>query len=140
MKTSIKFYCLLILTFLTVIPSIHKLINPIPAEWFVNLFKESPIAAIPGGLFLSYWIIILIEAASGILFAMSLVSMEFKPTKTLKFGKLAFHLTFVLFIILFFGSFLIQNYENGFMDFLYFLGVLFIYERYFKEEEEKLKN
>lgn len=133
MKTNIKFYCLLILTFLTVIPGIHKLINPIPAEWFVNLFKESPITAIPGGLFLSYWLIIVIEIACGILFAVSLVLMGFKPTKTLKFAKLAFHLTIILFIILFFGSFLIQNYENGFKDFLYFLGVIFIYERYFKE-------
>lgn len=133
MKTSIKFYCLLILTFLTIIPGIHKLINPIPAEWFVNLFKGSPIAAIPGGLILSYWVIILLEIASGILFTISLVLMEFKPTKTLIFGKLAFHLTIILLITLFFGSFLIQNYENGFNDFIYFVGILFIYECYFKK-------
>lgn len=133
MKTIIKFYCLLILTFLTIIPGIHKLINTMPGEWFVNLFKESPIAEIPSGLILSYWIIILLEIASGILFTISLALMEFKPTKTLKFGKLAFHLTIILLIILFFGSFLIQNYENGFYDFIYFVGVLFIYESYFKE-------
>ena len=81
MKTSIKFYCLLILTFLTIIPGIHKLINPMPGEWFVNLFKESPITEIPSGLILSYWIIILLEIASGILFTISLALMEFKPTK-----------------------------------------------------------
>jgi hypothetical protein len=133
MKTTIKFYSLLILTFLTLIPAIHKLVNPIPAEWFIGLFKNSPINMIPGGLFFAYWILIILEFACGLLFTISIVSMEFKPTKTLKFGKLGFHLTFILFIILFFGSFLIQNYDNGFNDFLYFVGVLFIYERYFKD-------
>jgi hypothetical protein len=133
MKTTIKFYSLLILTFLTLIPAIHKLVNPIPAEWFIGLFKNSPINMIPGGLLFAYWILIILEFACGLLFTISIVSMEFKPTKILKFGKLGFHLTFILFIILFFGSFLIQNYDNGFNDFLYFVGVLFIYERYFKD-------
>ena len=84
MKTTIKFYSLLILTFLTLIPAIHKLVNPIPAEWFVGLFKNSPINMIPGGLLFSYWILILLEFASGLLFTISIVTMEFKPTKILK--------------------------------------------------------
>lgn len=134
MKTSIKFYALLLLSFLTLIPGLHKIIHPIPAEWFVDLFKDSPINMIPGGLLLSYWIIILVELAAGVLFVLSIAFMEFKPNKVLKFGNFAFHLTFILFIILFFGSFLIQNYDNGFKDFLYFVSILFIYEKYFKAE------
>lgn len=134
MKSSIKFYALLILTFLTLVPAIHKLGNPIPAEWFIDLFDKSLIGKIPGGVLLSYWLIILLELTAGIFFAISIVSKEFKEHKPTKYGRLAFHLTFVLFILLFFGSFLIENYDNGFKDFLYFVGILFIYERYFKAE------
>lgn len=133
MKVNIRFYWLLILALLALIPAIHKLSHTIPAEWFVNLFKNSPINSVSGGIALSYWVIIILELSSGILFTLSLLFKEFKPGKTLKFGSYAFHLTLILFIILFFGSFLIENYENGFKDFIYFAVILFAYDRYFKE-------
>jgi hypothetical protein len=40
--------------------------------------------------------------------------------------SLGFLTCYVLFLTLTFGSFLVQDYDNGFKDFLYFVGILVI--------------
>lgn len=135
MKNTLKLYSLLILTFLTLIPGVHKILGPFPPEWFVGLFKESLINKIPGGMSISFVIIVFIEIVAGLLFLASLFNQEFKISKKIMFSRYAFHLTYILFIVLFFGSFLIQNYDNGFNDFIYFVGVLVIDFLLFRTEE-----
>lgn len=135
MKTSLKFYSLLILTLLTLIPGIHKVLGPFPPEWFTGLFKDSIIHKIPGGMTISFVTIVFIEITAGLLFIASIINQEFKGPKKIMFSTYGFHLTYVLFIVLFFGSFLIQNYDNGFNDFIYFVGVLVIDILLFRTKE-----
>jgi predicted tellurium resistance membrane protein TerC len=80
-------------------------------------------------------IIVLLELAIASLFVLALLKGEFKESQTPKFSKWGFHVSLLLFLILFFGSFLAQSYDNGFMDFGYFAFTIYLMSFFEKREE-----
>ena len=129
---------LLALTLLTAIPGIHKLLGEQPPQWFHNLFDNSLIGTIPFGVQASFTIIMLLELTTGLVFTVSLLG-EFRQTswrnKRIRCG---FIMTQLLFLILFFGSFLIENYDNGFKDFIYLVSIAFVQHFFFVNKKESI--
>jgi hypothetical protein len=119
--------CISLLYFLLgLVAAIHKLQGPFIPEWFHSKFEHSFLNTIPGGLYFSYGIIILLELLIPLFFLIAIIRREFHPTKPLTFTILGFRTSLLLFLILFFGSFLVQDYENGFIDFVYFAVTIFL--------------
>jgi hypothetical protein len=112
----------------------HKLIGEIPPNWFLNKFSSSFLSAIPFGLHISFVIILFLEVIIPFLFLLSIIKKEFTSEKY-TFSSIGFNLALILFIILVFGSFLVQDYENGFIDFVYFTATLFMKRIYFNSEK-----
>lgn len=123
---------LLLITIILLLAGLHKLNGTIPPDWFIGKFEKTFIGQIPGGLSISYWIIVLLELIGPILFGFAWVQMIRKKNYN-RILSLGFLMCYILFIILTFGSFLVQDYDNGFMDFIYFVGILFIEHTFFKE-------
>lgn len=107
-----------------------------PPDWFVTKFSDSFIGMVPGGISFSYYLILSLEILGPILIVASLVLMITRRqfSKTLSAG---FITCYVLFLVLTFGSFLVEDYDNGFKDFLYFVGILFIDMSLFQSERNK---
>ena len=120
----------LLLLLVAGIPAIHKLMGDIPPEWFQNKFGKSLIGMAPGGITGSYLIIILLEIAVPVLLIIGAVRGEWYAKEIGKFTEWGFSALMVLFVILFFGSFLVEDYSNGFFDFTYFVGVILLKWRY----------
>jgi len=123
-KTKKQLALLLLITILLV-PAIHKLTSPIPPEWFKAKFENSLLGNIPKAITISYCIIILLELAGPLFLLISLVQISLNNAyeQWLRYG---FTVYCILFIVLTFGSFLVQDYDNGFKDFMYFTAVLLI--------------
>jgi hypothetical protein len=122
-----KYYSILgylILACTLVIPGIHKVLGEFPPQWFVSKFQSSLIGAVGAGIFVSYLLITLIELIGGVLLLIGAmgVIME-KPWSGSTYGVMAAHL---LFLMLTFGNFLVQDYDGAFQDFCYFVGVVII--------------
>jgi hypothetical protein len=113
---------------------IHKILGPFPPNWFREKFSDSIIGWVPGGIELSFGIIVFLELAIAGLFTIALIKREFAIGTPKIYSQLGFYFSLLLFLILFFGSFLIQNYDNGFFDFVYF-GVTLYLMRYFMKLE-----
>jgi len=126
---------LLTFFFLTALPGIHKLMGDFPPDWFVGMFEKSIIGKVPLGLEISFAIIVLLELGAGVLFLIALVRKEFATHQTIRFSHYGFVVTQFLFLVLFFGSFLIENYDNGFKDFMYLVGVVLIEQLFFRKTE-----
>ena len=116
----------LLYTLLGSVAAYHKLNGNIPPQWFFEKFQNTFLHTIPYGLNLSFLIIILLEIAIPIVFLVALVSQEFRTDSKQRFSTLGFRLSLVLFLVLFFGSFLVQDYENGFLDFMYFAVTIYL--------------
>ena len=125
-----KQLALLLLIFILIIPAIHKLTDQIPPDWFIGKFQDSLIGKVSGGITLSFWLIILLEIIGPMLLLIALFQMILKQ-KYQPFLSGGFLVCYLLFLILTFGSFLVQDYDNGFKDFLYFVGVIVIERFYF---------
>lgn len=108
------------------VAAIHKLNGPFIPKWFIEKFEHTFLNAFPGGLHLSFGIIIALEILIPLLFIIGIIRKEFQENKTMTFTILGFRSSLVLFLILFFGSFLVQDYENGFLDFVYFAVTIFL--------------
>lgn len=123
---------LLLLVLILLVPAIHKLMGAIPADWFVTKFEHSLIGMLPGGISLAYILIILLEIVGPILILGAMLQILRKQAyqKILSTGFLIYY---ILFLVLTFGSFLVQDYDNGFKDFIYFVGVLLIERLYFSK-------
>jgi hypothetical protein len=121
---------LLLYSILAGLAGVHKLMGDFPPSWFNEKFKSSLIGLIPGGIALSFLIIVVLEIAIALVFTFALIKGEFKDDVNKSFSLWGFRLSLILFLILFFGSFLIQNYENGFQDFTYFALTLFTMRLY----------
>ena len=95
---------------------------------------------VPAGLSLSYGIIVLLEISIALFFVLSLIKKEFSNGTEKTFSRLGFYAALVLFLILFFGSFLAKDYENGFSDFVYFGMTIYLMNFYLKgkKAEDKL--
>jgi hypothetical protein len=131
------FQRILILTiylFLAAITGIQKLTGNFPPEWFVQKFQHTLIHLFPGSLFLSYVLIVGLELFAAICFLLALIKSEFKAEKSSLFTVLGFNTSLLLFTVLFFGSFLAQDYENGFMDLGYFVFTVFLQRNFATEK------
>jgi hypothetical protein len=117
------------------IAGIHKLLGDFPPTWFYDKFKDTFLNWMPGGIWLSFVSIVILEIAIAILFSIALIKGEFKAQAKQTFSSFGFIASLALFVILFFGSFLVQDYDNGFNDFVYF-GVTVFLMNYFMEEKK----
>jgi len=118
------------------IAGIHKILGDFPPVWFYGKFKDTFLNWIPGGVWLSFVLIVTLEITIAVLFSVALIKGEFKSGKNHTFSNFGFLVSLALFVILFFGSFLVQDYENGFNDFVYF-GVTIFLMNYFAGVSKK---
>ena len=126
---------LLIYAFLGGITGLQKILGEFPPKWYIDKYSATLISWLPGGIVISFMIILLLELAIASLFVLALLKGEFKESQTPKFSKWGFHGSLLLFLILFFGSFLAQSYDNGFMDFGYFAFTIYLMSFFEKREE-----
>ena len=117
------------------ITGIQKIVGEFPPKWYIDKYSSTLINWVPGGVMISFLIIVLLELAIASLFVLALLKGEFKESQTPKFSKWGFHVSLLLFLILFFGSFLAQSYDNGFMDFGYFAFTIYLMSFFEKREE-----
>jgi len=132
MKIKINNMLLIQLLFLSLagITAFQKISGLAIPEWFIHKFENSFINLIPFGITISFIVITLLETSIAICMIFSLIKREYKLDServNLNFGL---DLALVLFLVLFFGSFLVGDYENGALDFLYFLGTLAIRKKF----------
>jgi hypothetical protein len=113
---------------LTGITSLQKIIPLEIPEWFINKFQATLIGKFPYGLAISFLIITILESSISLLILISIIKKEFKTINEIRFFNMALDLSLILFLVLFFGSFLASDYENGALDFIYFIGTYFIYQ------------
>jgi quinol-cytochrome oxidoreductase complex cytochrome b subunit len=59
----------------------------------------------------------------------SMLNKEYKVESEKLAYNFGLDLSLILFIILFFGSFLVGDYNNGALDFIYFIGTLIIRQK-----------
>ena len=128
MKFKINHTVLIQLLFLSLagITAFQKISGLEIPEWFSNKFQDSMIGVIPFGIPLSFVLITILETTIAICMIVSLLKREYKVDANKVSLNLGLDLSLVLFVILFFGSFLVGDYENGALDFLYFIGALAI--------------
>jgi hypothetical protein len=120
---------------LAAVTAYQKISGAAVPEWFIKKFEPSIFGMIPFGVAAAFWIIALLEAAIAIVFLVSIFKMEFRaalPKTWLSFG---FDLSMLLFLILFFGSFLVGDYSNGAFDFMYFAATFFLKKELVKTEK-----
>ena len=132
MKLKINHTFLIQLLFLSLagITAFQKISGLEVPEWFIHKFENSFINLIPLGITFSFIVITLLETSIAICMIFSLIKREYKLDServNLNFGL---DLALVLFLVLFFGSFLVGDYENGALDFLYFVGTLAIRKKF----------
>jgi len=110
----------------------HKLLGDFPPEWFIRKFEATFFAAIPGGLTIAFSSIVLLEVAIPIVFTLAIIKKQFSLNNgnQTNFLRLGFIFSLLLFVMLTFGSFLVQDYDNGFKDFLYFVGIYFLMKQF----------
>jgi hypothetical protein len=116
--------------FLCTVTGIQKILGDLPPDWFMKKFEHTLIDLFPGSMTLCFIIILALELLAGLSFLMSLMKMEFKEDSLIKFANLGFNICLLLFTILFFGSFIAKDYENGFMDLGYFVITIFLQKNY----------
>jgi len=129
-----RFLSLLLLICVMGIPGIHKLCGDFPPAWFVGKFGPSLIGQVPAGIFAGYLVITVLELGAAALFVAGLVLSFGKHGIAPKAVHAGFDTTLAVFVVLVFGSFLVEDYNNGFMDCLYFVGVVVLKRAYFGEK------
>ena len=127
---------LVLFSMLSGVPAYHKLVGDFPPEWFIKKFEPSFFGWIPYGLSLAFGMILLLEVVIPVIFIIALIKKEWRKSSELLYSRLGLRLSLVLFLILFFGSFLIQDYNNGFIDFMYFIGTLLILKFFFEPSRD----
>lgn len=95
-------------------------------EWFAHKFENSFIGLIPFGIPFSFIVIAILESTIAVSMIVSILNKEFREDSKKVVYNLGLDLSLILFIILFFGSFLVGDYSNGALDFMYFIGTLLI--------------
>jgi len=130
-----RLFILLTYAFLGGITGIQKIMGEIPPKWYIDKYSATLINWVPGGVMISFLIIVLLELAIASLFVLALLKGEFKESQTPKFAKWGFMAALLLFLILFFGSFIAQSYDNGFMDFGYFAFTIYLMSFFEKAKE-----
>ena len=95
-------------------------------QWFQHKLENSVIASVPFGITCSFLIIAFLELSIALCMSYSIVKQEYKLQEEKLIFNLGLDLSLILFLLLFFGSFLVGDYDNGALDFLYFMGTLAI--------------
>ena len=103
----------------------QKIIDFTVPEWFASKFETSFIGLIPFGIPFSFIVIAVLESTIAIAMIFSILNKEFQVDSEKIAYNFGLDLSLILFIILFFGSFLVGDYNNGALDFMYFIGTLF---------------
>jgi len=130
-----RLFILLTYAFLGGITGIQKIMGEFPPKWYIDKYSATLINWVPGGVMISFLIIVLLELAIASLFVLALLKGEFKESQTPKFSIWGFQVSLLLFLVLFFGSFLAQSYDNGFMDFGYFAFTIYLMSFFEKAKE-----
>ncbi|MBL7937017.1 MAG: hypothetical protein JNM51_14515 [Bacteroidia bacterium] len=104
----------------------QKIVELTVPEWFIHKFENSFIAIIPFGISISFIVISFLELTIAISMVISVLNREFLIESDRVVFNFGLDLSLVLFVILFFGSFLVGDYNNGAFDFMYFIATLFI--------------
>jgi hypothetical protein len=104
----------------------QKIIEFKVPEWFAHKFENSFIGLIPFGIPFSFIVIAILESTIAVSMIVSILNKEFREDSKKVVYNLGLDLSLILFIILFFGSFLVGDYSNGALDFMYFIGTLLI--------------
>jgi hypothetical protein len=130
MKKGINNILLMQLLFLSLagITALQKITGTFVPEWFVKKFEPTLIGTVPYGIELSFLTIIALETLIAVCFLISIVRMEFVSQRSKSFLFWGFDLAMLLFLVLFFGSFLAGDYSNGALDFMYF-GITYLFKR-----------
>ncbi len=134
MKKGINNILLIQLLFLSLagITALQKITGAFVPEWFIKKFENTLIGAVPYGIELSFLTIIALETLIAVCFLISVVRMEFVSQRSKSFLFWGFDLAMLLFLVLFFGSFLAGDYSNGALDFMYF-GITYLFKRDFEK-------
>jgi hypothetical protein len=125
MQTIRKSIILLLLILLLFIPALHKITADMPPDWFIRKFENSWIAVLPSGLTMAFYCIVILEIVGPLILFIGLLRMLLKKEADAIVGA-GLLVYYILFLILTFGSFMVQDYDNGFKDFMYFIGVLIL--------------
>ena len=127
MKKGINNILLIQLLFLSLagITALQKITGAFVPEWFIKKFENTLIGAVPYGIELSFLTIIALETLIAVCFLISVVRMEFVSQRSKSFLFWGFDLAMLLFLVLFFGSFLA-------LDFMYF-GITYLFKRDFEK-------
>lgn len=115
---------------------IHKVMGPIPPDWFMAKFENSLLGIVPFGREVSYISILLMELLIPLFMAIGVIKLEIVNLQ-FNFIRKGFSVSYVLFIILAFGSFLVQDYENGFIDFIYLAALLLLEKAFFTDSNSR---
>ena len=130
MKKGINNILLIQLLFFSLagITALQKITGTFVPEWFFKKFDPTLIGSVPYGIELSFLTIIVLESLIAVCFLVSIIKMEFISERDKSFLFWGFDLAMLLFLILFFGSFLASDYNNGALDFMYF-GITYLLKR-----------
>jgi hypothetical protein len=120
-----KILSLLLLIVISLLPAVSKVTGDFPPSWFLKKFDDTILDLIPYGLEISFLTIVIIEIIAPIIMALALIRL-IQNKRYEKLLSLGFNFYYLLFLILTFGSFLVKDYDNGFKDFAYFIGVVVI--------------
>jgi hypothetical protein len=118
------------------ITALQKIIPFEIPKWFISKFEKT-IGIIPFGIEISFIIITLLESAIALLILISILKKEYLLEVNKSYMKLAMEISMILFLILFFGSFLTMSYDNGALDFIYFIGTMYLYDHFIIKNKEK---
>lgn len=124
LKINLTFLIQLLYLNLAGITAYQKIKGLSVPNWFIKKFEPTFLNAIPYGISVSYIVITFLESAIALLIIISILKKEYQHQQAKIFLTDALQLSLVLFIILFFGSFIAEDYGNGALDFLYFIGTV----------------
>jgi len=104
-------------------------------EHFIDQFGDTWLGSLPGGLFLPYYTIAVMEAITFFLALASFVRLEWKPGKNKYLLKYCLILSLFIFVILAYGLRLTSEFQGTANAFFYFGVTLFAL--YIVEKEDK---
>ena len=116
-----KFKALIYLGFIFTLGTagVHKMLGEFPPAWFSSKFEGSLIDLFPGAISTAFGIIVALELFTGALFLFTLIKL-FQGKSSAKFISWSYFTAALTFLILTFGNFVVQSYDGGFQDFVYF--------------------
>jgi hypothetical protein len=120
-KTDLKLLAVQFLFLVTFgLAALAKFQTPLMPDSFVDSFRHTWMVHLPGGLFTPYYTIALTETAAFVLFAISLLRLEFSTAKPKTFLRYGLLLSLFVFVILSYGLRLTSQFQGTANTFIYF--------------------